>query len=51
MEDSVEMETESTSAKDKSWINDLHSYACKVVDGGICNTNPNTPIKRPPKEA
>ncbi|KAL1266726.1 hypothetical protein QQF64_002401 [Cirrhinus molitorella] len=49
MEDSMEMETES--AKDKRCIEDLHSYACKVVDGGTCNTNPNTPIKRPPKKA
>lgn len=45
------METESASAKDKRCIDDLHSYACKVVDGGTCNTNPNNPIKCPPKKA
>ncbi|ROL42989.1 hypothetical protein DPX16_5542 [Anabarilius grahami] len=49
MEDSVEMEIES--AKEKRCRKDLHSYACKVAEGGTCNTNPNTPEKRPPKKA
>ncbi|CAM4674148.1 unnamed protein product [Leuciscus chuanchicus] len=49
MENSVEMETES--AKEKRCINDLHSYSCKVVEGGNCNTNPNSPVKRPPQKA
>uniref|UniRef100_A0A673IAD5 Coiled-coil domain-containing protein 174-like n=1 Tax=Sinocyclocheilus rhinocerous TaxID=307959 RepID=A0A673IAD5_9TELE len=39
-----EMEIE-PAAKEKRQIQEAHSYACKIKDGGDCNSDPNTPTK------
>lgn len=42
---------ETQTVKEKRGIKDIHSYSCKVSEGGVCNSDPNTPTKHPPKKA
>ncbi len=37
-------------AKEKRQILEAHSYACKVKDGGDCNSDPNTSTKHVKKK-
>ncbi|KAL1259387.1 hypothetical protein QQF64_009964 [Cirrhinus molitorella] len=50
MQDIVEMEIE-LAAKEKKQIHEVHSYACRVKDGGDCNSDPNTPTKHSQKKS
>ncbi|CAM4639446.1 unnamed protein product [Leuciscus chuanchicus] len=44
----AEMEVETV--KEKRNFSDTHSYACKVKNGGSCDSCPNTPSKNQPSK-